>query len=145
MIKFQVFELDYAMSFLYKLKLVDYSSRMRTRFIKILSKRHQQFQEEYLELVKEHAVPDQNGNLEIISDGQSIKYRVKDQDLFYKSLKPLLDEEFIIQIDENNKNMIKSVAKSILNCGLEFEGEEQFRYDVLAEKFENLDFGDDSV
>lgn len=136
--KFFIHELEYVISFLYRLKLLDYSSRMRTRFIKILAERFQQYKEEYLDLVMEHCVLDDNGQPEIITEGQVQRYNIRDIKAFQTSLAPLLNEEFAIEITDHNRNMLKSVAYSVLNCGLEFEGDEQFKYDALAAKFEDL-------
>lgn len=136
--KFFIHELEYVISFLYRLKLLDFSSRMRTRFIKILAERFQQYKEEYLDLVMEHCVLDKDGQPEIITEGEVQRYNIKDLQAFQTSLAPLLNEEFIIEVTENNRNMLKSVAYSVLHCGLEFTGDDQFRYDSLAGKFEEL-------
>lgn len=137
-LKFFIHELEYVISFLYRLKLLDFSSRMRTRFIKILAERFQQYKEEYLDLVMEHCVLDKDGQPEIITEGEVQRYNIKDLQAFQASLAPLLNEEFIIEVTENNRNMLKSVAYSVLHCGLEFTGDDQFRYDSLASKFEEL-------
>lgn len=139
--KFFIHELEYVLSFLYRLKLIDFSSRMRTRFIKILAERFQQYKEEYFDLVMEHCVLDDDGQPEIITEGEIQRYNIKDLNAFQTSLAPLLNEEFLIEVTDNNRNMLKSVAYSVLHCGLEFEGDDQFKYDALASKFEvlNLD------
>lgn len=136
--KFFIHELEYVISFLYRLKLLDFSSRMRTRFIKILAERFQQYKEEYLDLVMEHCVLDDDGQPEIITEGEVQRYNIKDLQSFQTSLAPLLNEEFVIEVTDNNRNMLKSVAYSVLNCGLEFAGDDQFKYDALASKFEEL-------
>lgn len=136
--KFFIHELEYVISFLYRLKLIDFSSRMRTRFIKILAERFQQYNEEYFDLVMEHCVLDDDGQPEIITEGEIQRYNIKDLNAFQTSLAPLLNEEFIIEVTDNSRNMLKSVAYSVLNCGLEFEGDDQFKYDALASKFEEL-------
>lgn len=139
-IRFYVHELEYITQFLYNLKLVDYSSRMRTRFYKILIERIQQYKEEYLELVKEHSNLDDQGQPNIIQEDEKQRYDIKDISLFQQALSPLYNEEFVIEINDNNKNMIKSVKHSILNCGIEFSGEDQFAYDSLCVQFEDLEF-----
>ncbi|WP_019638996.1 hypothetical protein [Paenibacillus fonticola] len=136
--KFFIHELEYVISFLYRLKLLDFSSRMRTRFIKILAERFQQYKEEYLDLVMEHCVLDGDGQPEIITEGEVQRYNIKDLQAFQTSLAPLLNEEFVVGITDNNRNMLKSVAYSVLHCGLEFAGDDQFKYDALAAKFEEL-------
>ncbi|REK76305.1 hypothetical protein [Paenibacillus paeoniae] len=137
-IKFFIHELEYALLFLYELKLIDYHSRMKTRFIKLLTDRFQQYKEEYLELVKEHAHLDENGEPLLIEDGSHNRYDIKDMDKFKLALIPLLEEEFIIDINEHNQKMIQSVTESILHCGLSFGGQDQFLYESLCSKFEEL-------
>ncbi|WP_411001261.1 hypothetical protein [Paenibacillus sp. TH7-28] len=140
MLKFYIHELDYAISFLYKLELTDYSSRMRTRFLKILVEREQQFRDEYYELIKEHCRLDEQGNPIVIYEGDYQRYDIKDLNAFNAALLPLLNEEFYVELTIDRKNMVQSVAQSVLNCGLAFTGDEQFKYETLAEKFENLGF-----
>ncbi|RRJ66400.1 hypothetical protein EHV15_28370 [Paenibacillus oralis] len=140
MLKFYIHELDYAISFLYKLELTDYSSRMRTRFLKILVEREHQFRDEYYELIKEHCRLDEQDNPIVIYEGDYQRYDIKDLNVFNAALLPLLNEEFYIELTMDKKNMIQSVAQSVLNCGLAFTGDEQFKYETLAEKFENLGF-----
>ncbi|RJE90646.1 hypothetical protein D3P07_00615 [Paenibacillus sp. 1011MAR3C5] len=143
-IKFYIHELEYAILFLYELKLIDYHSRMKTRFIKLLTERFQQYKDEYFELVKEHAHLDEDGEPLLIEDSTQPRYDIKDMDKFKLALIPLLEEEFIIDVNEHNENMMKSVTKSILHCGLSFGGQDQFLYESLCSKFEELSEDDGS-
>lgn len=139
-IVFRVSELEYVIKFLTQLKLIDHESRMRTRFVKLLTSRLQLFMEEYLEVVKEHAQLDSNNEPVIVQVDDQEVYDIKDQAKFQKSLQPLHEEEFVIEVDDNNQNMVKSVTNSILNCGLEFSGQDAYNFDSLCERFENLEF-----
>lgn len=139
--KILIHELEYAIKFLNRLKLVDFSSRMRTRFVNILSERFRQYREEYLQLVKEHSHLDDEGNPIVITQGEIQRFDIIDFEAFNVALEPLLNEEFIIEITESNKNMFKSVTNSVLNCGIEFEGNEHFHYASLCERFEDDDMG----
>lgn len=137
-IKFYVHELEYAITFLYELKLVDYHSRMKTRFLKILTDRFQQYKEEYFELVKQHSRLDEQGEPVIIEEASAKRYDIVDLEQFKQALVPLFHEEFFIEINDNNRNMIQSVAHSVLHCGLSFGGQDQFQYESLCDKFEQL-------
>ncbi|MCU6710072.1 hypothetical protein M6D81_15350 [Paenibacillus sp. J5C_2022] len=136
--KIYIHELEYAISFLYRLNLKDYSSRMRTRVLKLLSERYQQYKDEYVQLVKEHARLDEQGEPVIIAGETGQRYAIDDPEEFSRTLEPLLYEQFVIEANENNKAMMQSVAQSVLHCDLSFEGDEQFQYDRLAEIFEAI-------
>jgi hypothetical protein len=142
----KIYELDYLIDFLPKLKLVDYESRMRSRFYKLLLTRYQQFLEEKEEVIKECAEIGEDGKpvmTTIDEDKSGIK--IKDYVKFQNSMLELSNEEYIVEIDDNNHKMIKTVTKNILNCGLSFEGDESLLYDEICEKFEQLEFeGDDN-
>lgn len=129
-------ELEAFITFLYKLKIVDYRSRMRTRFIKLLADYFNRFKEDYIELIREHARLDEEGNPEIIEEDGVEKYDIVDRAAFAKAYQELAEEEIIIEETEERKKMLLSVKESVLNCGIAFEGEEQFAYDRWCELLE---------
>jgi hypothetical protein len=132
------YELEGFISFLYRLKLVDYHSRMRTRFIKLLDERLNQYKDEYFGLVKEYSNLDDNGDPKIIKEENIERYDIKDPKAFKKAVEELLMEEVIIDETEERKKMLLSVRDSILNCGIEFEGDEALIYDRWCEVIENV-------
>lgn len=129
-------ELEAFIAFLYKLKIVDYRSRMRTRFIKLLAEYFNRFKEDYMELISEHSRLDGQGNPEIIQEDGVEKYDIIDRAAFAKAYQELFEEEIIIEETEERKKMLLSVRDSVLNCGIAFEGEEQFAYDRWCELLE---------
>lgn len=129
-------ELEYLITFLYQLELVDYESRMRTRLLKSLIDRQKLFLEDKEAIIASHAHKNEQGDpLSSEVDGK-LYYDIKDEAAVRAALEPFYREEFIIEVDDNNRPMIESVRHSILHCGLKFSGDEQFKYDRICDIFE---------
>lgn len=136
------YELEPFIEFLYNLKLVDRKSRMRTRFIRLLNEKLQLLEDERLQLIREHARLDENGDpVIIVKDGKQV-YDVKDIEKFNQAYMRLLHEEVVIDQTLERKDMLETVKDIVLNCGLEFEGEDQFKYDRWCEIMEQVDYGE---
>ncbi|MBW7474072.1 hypothetical protein K0T92_04905 [Paenibacillus oenotherae] len=129
-------ELEAFIAFLYKLKIVDYRSRMRTRFMKLLAEYFNRFKEDYMALIQEHAHLDEEGKPRTIQEDGIEKYDIIDRAAFVKAYQELIEEEIIIEETEERKSMLLSVKESVLHCGIAFEGEEQFAYDRWCQLLE---------
>lgn len=135
-------ELEKFMAFLYNLKLVDYRSRMRTKFIRLLAEKYKEFREDYDLLIKEHARFDDKGEpIEIDVDGQT-RYEIIDPNEFKLACIHLLHEEVIIDQTQERKNMLMAVKDSVLHCGIEFEGQEAIEYDRWCDLVEGINYVD---
>lgn len=132
------FEIGPFCSFLYKLKLIDVQSRMRTRFIRLLAEYQKRYEEEYLELVKEHARLDPEGNPRWIEEDGRKKYDIVDSESFRTAFERLALEEVSIDETEERRNMLVSVRDSVLRCQLAFEGDDQLAYDRWCEIVEGI-------
>jgi hypothetical protein len=131
-------ELESFTTFLFKLNLIGKASRMRTRFIKILTEKHKQFKEEHFQLIKEYAHLDSEGNPIIIESEGKSRYDIKDQANLDKEYYEIATEEIIIDESDSNYEMFQSVATSILNCESEFKGAEAAMYNRFCEIAEQI-------
>lgn len=136
-------ELEPFIEFLYKLKLSGKSSRMRVRFINLLTEKYKLFKEEHMQLIKEHSNLDENGNPKIVEANGVKQFDVKDLVSFNKDYTELLNEEVVIEESESNKEMLLSVKESVLNCNQEFEGESAIQHDRWCEIMEQICYEND--
>lgn len=136
-INFKISELEYTINFLFNLELVDTASRMRSRFIKLLNERYEQFKNEHLELLNKYVSKDESGLPKKTIENDQEVFVVEDMKNFNKEYFDLLNEDFFIDINHHTEKMVHSVTHSVLNCGLSFKGQESIDYDLLCEKFEN--------
>lgn len=139
-IKLFNYEIELFIKFLFDLKLVDQKSRMRTRFIRLLSEKLQLFEEERLQLLKEHSYLDEQGNIRVIEKDGDTLYDVKDLNKFNIAVNQLLYEEVVIEQNIEREVMLLTVKDIVLNCGLEFVGKEAVNYDRFCEIVEQINY-----
>lgn len=121
-----------AINFMYDLKLVRKQSRMRRKFIKIMTERLKEVEEERKELLKEHSRKDENGEAIIKPDGN---YDVKDMVAFSNDLKELYTEKLVIE-GEDNREMIRTIKEILRKFeNEEYQGQTSEIYDYLWEQF----------
>lgn len=132
-VKIENNKLGQVIDLLFDLSLKGKQSRHRTKFIKLLSERFQEYQNDFKLLLKEHCHLDDNGNPKTTTDGQH--WDVKDVDAFIKDKKELDEEEIVIE-GGNYHGMLKTVKEVLFNCDKEFRGQEAMIYDYICEKFE---------
>lgn len=124
-------KLTAAINFMYGLKLARKQSRMRRRFIKLLSDRLEEIEEDRKELLKEHSHKDENGE-PVIKDGN---YAVKDMVALSDDLKELYAEKMVLE-GGDNREMIRTVKQILKKLeDEEYEGETSEIYDYLCEQF----------
>lgn len=128
-------KLAVAINFMYGLKLARKQSRMRRRFISIMSDRLKLVEEDRKELLKEHAHKDEKGEAIVKDDGN---YDIKDMIAFSNDLKELYAERLVIEGGDNREmiSTIKEVLKKFED--VEYEGQESEIYDYLCDQF-NID------
>lgn len=132
------YELEHFIMFLYNLKLPNYQSRMRTRLLKLLSEKYKELEDDRLSVIKEYAELDEKGEPVLIRDGSVSKYNIKNKESFEKAMFELFAEEVIIDQTEERSRMLIAVRDSVLNCDLEFEGNEAIQYDRWCEIVEEI-------
>jgi len=132
-VKIENQKLAQSINLLYNLSLKGKQSRHRSKFIKALQERLQEFAADEKELLKEHCNLDENGNPKTIENGT--KWDVKDLDAFVKEKKELYEEERVFE-GGDAQEMLKTVKEVLLNCDKEFTGAEAEIYDYLCDQFE---------
>ncbi|WP_078428757.1 DUF1617 family protein [Alkalihalobacterium alkalinitrilicum] len=125
-------------NFLAEEKLAGKTSRMRTRFIKILEDRLKEVEEFRIELLEKYAKKDDKGKA-VLNGNQ---YEIEDREIFSYEYNELMEEEFIIDETESKREMITHVKRILENTEKVFSGMEAFDYDRWCEAFENLTYED---
>jgi len=124
-------KLGQAISLLFDLPLKGKQSRHRTKFVRLLADRQEEVEKGRIELAKEHAKKDEDGE-PIATDGA---YDIEDRDGFAKDLQELYDEEMIIEGGDVS-GMLKTVKAVLENCDKELSRQEAVIYDYLCDQFE---------
>lgn len=136
------YEIEEFINFLLKLNLRGRNSRMRTRFIKMLEEKKLEVNTEKRQLVSEYAKLGDNGEPIIVQDHTGeriIEFKSdNDRDEFLNEIQILLNEEFVIPINELNQEMIDTVRESVLDCDLLFSGDEAIKYDRYCDIVEGM-------
>lgn len=125
--------LEQVIDLLFNLSLKGKQSRQRTKFLKVLNKQIKEVDEGRVELAKEHAKKDENGE-PIVKDGS---YDLNDEGMkaFRKDLNELYNESIIFE-GANNEDMLKTVRTVIEECDKSFSGQEATVYNYLYDQFE---------
>jgi len=123
--------LGQAISLLFDLSLRGKQSRHRTKFVKLLNDRLKEVEEQRIELAKEHAKKDENGEPIIRED----RVEIEDKEGFAKELEELYAEKLVLEGGDLQETL-KVVKDVLLNCDKEFSRQEAVIYDYLCEQFE---------
>lgn len=136
--KLSNYEVPRLMELLFNMKLKKKESRMRSRlFIKLNEYVTNTLNREELDLLAEYGEKDSEGHL-IPSEYGGFKLIPETAEEYHKQFGILQNEFYFIEETESNKDMLLSVANSILECDLELEGEIASLYDKWCEQFEEL-------
>ena len=134
--KLKNFTIEALSSVLDQLKLSGKNSRMRTKFRKqLIIHLNEYIDVGNNQLIEEYVNRDENENM-VFVDEEKTRVSVKEE--YYKEYTSLMNEEFIIENNEANKDMILALAEIILNAEFEFSGEVADMYDIWGEEFENV-------
>lgn len=130
-------EIEEMSRFLLNLKLRGFENRMRNKFLKLLTNHLKTVQEEHIDLLKEYCkTNEQNEFLTITQDGKTF-YDIDDVEGFQKQYVKLMEESLYIEVNDGTIEMLSSVKNIILNCDMEFSGNEALKYESYCELFEN--------
>lgn len=132
-------EINSFASYLLGFELKGKETRMRTRFVKVLTSKLQQIEEERIILIKEYAHLDEEANPVRITDeeGNSV-YDMKDANGFAVEYTKLQNEELIIIQDESNADMLRTIKSIILNDERSYSGLLAFQFDRWCEIIEQV-------
>lgn len=119
----------------------------RMRIVKALQEQHKKYAEEELELVREYAELDEQGDLiPLQSGGFKLKGNKKDfkklQKEFEKHQNELMDEYFVLD-DINLQSSLKTVEKLVNEFDKELIGVSAEAHFYLVEAFEKQEEGDE--
>lgn len=138
--KFKNHEIETLAQILFDAKLKGKESRMRTRFLGMLTDHlGDVVNKEKAFLIEEYADRNEDGTLKTVKDNPSDIYIKEDKrDEFYKEFEDLMNEDFHIEENEVNKMMLSSVADVMINGEFEVSGEIAVLYDKWCEQFEEV-------
>ena len=135
------FELKVFGDFLYGLSLKGKESRMRSRFVTLIENQLQLIQKERDILLMDYAKKDEEGNPITEQDEEGKSFVVISEPASYNlEISKLMSEEFVIEVKDDNKEMIKTVAEIVLNIDKEFSGFEAESYNRLCDILEPVTF-----
>ncbi|ARK32114.1 hypothetical protein [Halalkalibacter krulwichiae] len=121
-------------TFLVDEELSGKSSRLRTRFVRLLEEEWNQINDFIDELLVKHAQKDKQNN-PIKKDNQ---LQIEDLESLNREYNELMNEEFVIDEVESKREMLLEVRNILENTKKEFSGKSAFEYDRWCEAFENL-------
>lgn len=118
--KLKNYQIKYIIELLSSLTLKGKQSRMRTRFIKpLLSHYQENVIKELLNLTEDYSERDENTE-------------------YFKEEQLLLNEEYIIELNEFNKMTLLSISEIVLEGDFDVKGEIAEMYDEWCEQFERV-------
>lgn len=138
--KFKNHELEALAQILFDIPLKGKESRMRTRFLAMLTEhlgnvvnKEKQF------LIEEYADRNLDGTIKTSEENPNDIYIQKEkQDEFYKEFNDLMNEDFHIEENEANKMVLLTVADIMLNGDFEVSGDVAVLYDKWCDQFEEV-------
>ena len=134
-------EVEPFINFLMELELPAKQSRMRTRFCKLGIERLRLLEEEKMEIIKKHANIDENGEVKQVKDEQGrLIWDIKDKDGFNADYKELMIEEWVLELNEEKKDMLLTLKDSVLNLDIILKGKEALQYDRWCEIVEQIKY-----
>ena len=120
---------------LFNLPLMGKRSRHRTRLMKIVENRIKEVADQERQLLKEHCNLGKDGEPKTIDNGK--RWDVKDLEAFATDKRELYEEELIVE-GGNYHEMLKTLKPTLLECEVEWQGQQAFIYDYLCEQFEGV-------
>lgn len=124
--------------FLYGLGLKGKQSRMRTRFVKILNDHLMLMNEERQQLLEDYAKKDEQGEyVKEEHEGQQV-FILDDAEGYNLEMMKLMKEEFIYEETQERLDMLLEIKEVVLNCDVEFSGNEAILYDKWCEAVEDI-------
>jgi len=121
---------------LYEIELTGTDSRMRTKLWKILVQEANNIDSEIAQLVEDFKKVDKEGNP--IFKNENDKYPIVHEDKFNAPYIELMNENFFIDNNEQNKKMLTTVANIFLKEDIKVNMDLAIIYDDICEEFENV-------
>jgi|SRR3990167_28386 len=137
---------------LIKLKLHGKQSRARSRFVKMITERTREIDEERIKLAEQYSEKNKEGKVIYLTakkdkDGKDVEttnkqeaasVKISDLIAFNKDYADYLNEDLTLDITPETQETIYGVRDILLNTEEEFEGVMAMRYDEICEAFEGI-------
>ncbi|MDY8025395.1 DUF1617 family protein [Paenibacillus polymyxa] len=136
--KIQNQQLEWLVQFCLKFEMNAKGSRQRSKFIKILQDKIEDYRNHRQELIELYATKDAHGEPLIVVDNGERCYDVKDKNGYMKEFIELQLEYNYINMTEENILMLKVVGDAYLNHEDMFLGIEGDHYSYICEEFEEF-------
>lgn len=108
-----------------KLSLSGFYSRSRTRFVKDIGKVLRELEQERTEIVGRYVVKEDKDGKQVwkqtVDNGQQV-WEIQDDkaEEFSKEVKELFEEEYVVEVNEENRQKISCIRDILLNSAYEF-------------------------
>ncbi len=119
--------------FLLGISLKGKESRHRMRIVNVLNEQNQNVAEEEINLLKEYAKLDEDGELIRNADGS---FDILDIKEFKKQQDDLYNEQFVIN-DTNLDESLQTVGKLVIDYDEELNNKDAFIHDYICQQYEN--------
>lgn len=127
--------------FLMKQELDAKNTRMRMRFVRMAADRLKEVDEENRRLINKYAKKDGSGKpIVVINDDETETVEITDINSFKKEFSEILLEDFVIEENEERKDMLLSIKNTVLNAEGTFKGDEAVFYDRWCQIVEGISF-----
>lgn len=113
-------------------------SRMRTKFIKMVQEKAEEFEEDRQDLLKQHCKLDKDGNPKTKKENDQEYYDVKDINKYNTEFLELENTPAIFEENETNEQILKTVREIVFNTSKTFKGQDAFVYDSICDEFEEI-------
>ena len=130
---------------LMNLKLHGPASRMRTRFIRLVTDRTKELDVVRIKLAEEYSRNKKGEVVYVDKKGKKttkneagFNFDIQDVDKFMQEWEDYLNEDYIIDVTPANNDIMNGVKAILLETTEEFEGREAVRYDEWASAFEEI-------
>lgn len=128
----------YSTWILNNLSLSGKRSRMRMKFLSILDKQYVEFRKYHIELLKDHCSLDEVGNPKVVKKDSRDVFDIIDEEKFHNEYMELALEEFTIEENDQNKEMLIILKTSIEECETEFIGQAALDYEHVCVLFDRI-------
>jgi Protein of unknown function (DUF1617) len=131
-VKIENAKLGQAIDLLFNMPLKGKKSRHRSKLVRMLQDKLKEVGEQELDLIKEFAGEDEEGNPK---RDEKDNFTIDDTKEFRKQQDELFEEEYVID-GGDAQGMLKTVKEVLLNYDDELSGQKAVIYDYLCDAFE---------
>jgi hypothetical protein len=132
-------ELEWLAGFLLKTETNAKGARMRTKFVELLKSHFDNFQGIMQELVDMHSLK-KDGKPKIEEHEGKHRVIMKDQLAFKQDVQDLYCESSFIQENEENEDMLRTIADIFYNSGVAVSGYDAIIHNKYWDRFEDLNY-----